>query len=72
MTNNAKLEQLQCVFPKLSEANQQYVLGVAEGLKHAQSALGESAEKRPTLQGAENGNLVDSINCLLWVKCHLP
>jgi hypothetical protein len=32
-----KIAQLQCSFPKLTEANQQYVLGVAEGLKYAQN-----------------------------------
>jgi hypothetical protein len=31
-----KLAQLQCTFPKLTEANQHYVLGLAEGLKQAQ------------------------------------
>jgi len=34
--DNIKLEKLQCTFPKLTEANQQYVLGLAEGLKRAQ------------------------------------
>jgi len=36
MNINGKLAQLQCTFPKLSEANQHYVLGLAEGLKRAQ------------------------------------
>jgi hypothetical protein len=36
MENLKKLAQLQCTFPKLTEANQQYVLGLAEGLKRAQ------------------------------------
>jgi len=31
-----KLEKLQCTFPKLTEVNQHYVLGLAEGLKRAQ------------------------------------
>jgi len=31
-----KLEKLQCTFPKLTEANQHYMLGLAEGLKRAQ------------------------------------
>jgi len=37
MNNGEKLEKLQCTFPKLTEANQQYVLGLAEGLKRAQN-----------------------------------
>jgi len=36
MSNDNKLEKLQCTFPKLTEANQHYVLGLAEGLKTAQ------------------------------------
>ena len=36
MNIDRKLAQLQCTFPKLTEANQQYVLGLAEGLKTAQ------------------------------------
>jgi hypothetical protein len=35
--NNPKLEQLSCKFPKLTEENQQYMLGLAEGIKHAQN-----------------------------------
>jgi len=34
-----RLEKLQCTFPKLTEANQQYVLGLAEGLKQAQNGM---------------------------------
>jgi hypothetical protein len=49
MMNHGKLEQLRCTFPKLTETNQQYVLGVAEGLKFAQNRPGESPEKRPPL-----------------------
>jgi len=30
------LEKLQCAFPKLTEANQSYIVGLVEGLKHAQ------------------------------------
>ena len=33
---NNKLTQLQYTFPKLTEKNQQYMLGVAKSLKHAQ------------------------------------
>jgi hypothetical protein len=37
MENITKLAQLQCNFPKLTEVNQHYVLGLAEGLKRAQN-----------------------------------
>jgi len=37
MENLLKLEKLQCTFPKLTETNQHYVLGLAEGLKQAQN-----------------------------------
>jgi len=43
MNNSNKLEKLQCTFPKLTEANQHYVLGLAEGLKRAQK--GRSGEQ---------------------------
>ena len=46
---DAKIAKLQCGFPKLTEANQQYVMGVAEGLKYAQNNAGETSEKRPLL-----------------------
>jgi len=36
MNNLPKQEKLQSTFPKLTEVNQQYVLGLAEGLKRAQ------------------------------------
>ena len=36
MQDNIKIEQLQCSFSKLTEDNQFFVLGLAEGLKHAQ------------------------------------
>ena len=32
-----KLETLQCTFPKLTEMDQHYILGFAEGLKQAQN-----------------------------------
>jgi len=35
--DNVKLEKLHCTFPKLTEENQHYVLGLAEGLKRAQN-----------------------------------
>jgi hypothetical protein len=45
MSINRKLEKLQCTFPKLSEANQHYVLGLAEGLKQAQKGKEKSSQK---------------------------
>ena len=36
MVKQQKLEHLRCTFPKLTETNQHYVLGLAEGLKQAQ------------------------------------
>jgi hypothetical protein len=35
--NSAAIEKLCFSFPRLTEANQQYVLGLAEGLKKAQN-----------------------------------
>jgi len=35
-SNVTKLEKLQCTFPKLTDANQQFVLGIAFGLKYSQ------------------------------------
>jgi hypothetical protein len=52
MNINGKLAQLQCTFPKLTEANQHYVLGLAEGLKRAQKdRVGEQPEA--VKQGSE-------------------
>jgi len=46
MNNGNKLEKLQCTFPKLTEANQHYVLGLTEGLKRAQgSKVGERTKE---------------------------
>jgi len=58
-----KLEKLQCTFPKLTEANQQYVLGLAEGLKTAQKGrVGEKVKeakadsgKKSSEYGVKNG-----------------
>jgi len=49
MKNNGNLDHLKTTFPKLTEANQHYVLGLAEGLKQAQSGkAGEEAkEEKP-------------------------
>jgi hypothetical protein len=43
--NHIPLDQLQHTFPKLTEANQQYVLGLTEGLRYAQNKAGETSEK---------------------------
>jgi hypothetical protein len=46
MNIDSKLAQLQCTFPKLTEANQHYMLGIAEGLKRAQKGkVGEKDKK---------------------------
>jgi hypothetical protein len=37
--NDTNLLKLQCAFPKLTEENQQYILGLAAGLKHAQNQV---------------------------------
>jgi hypothetical protein len=39
MTSSDKLKELRSSFPKLTEENQQYMLGMTEGLKHAQTIL---------------------------------
>jgi len=49
-----KLAQLQCTFPKLTEVNQHYVLGLAEGLKRAQKGkVGERVKKAKTDSGVK-------------------
>jgi len=51
-----KLAQLQCTFPKLTEANQHYVLGLAEGLKRAQEGkVGEQPKEAKAGWGETNG-----------------
>jgi hypothetical protein len=46
LEKGAKIAKLQCSFPKLTEANQQYVLGLTEGLRYAQNKAGKIPEKR--------------------------
>jgi len=54
MVQRTKLEQLQYAFPKLTEFNQQFVLGLTEGLKHAQNKPEKPSDARlPPLK--ENG-----------------
>jgi len=40
------MEKLCTTFPKLTEPNQQYILGLAEGLKKAQNGRPEEQEKQ--------------------------
>jgi hypothetical protein len=56
MNIDGKLAQLQCTFPKLTEANQHYVLGLAEGLKRAQ---GGRPTEQPKMEKAGSGKLMD-------------
>jgi hypothetical protein len=51
IVDGAKITKLQHTFPKLTETNQQYVLGLTEGLKYAQNKAGETPEER-TLQNS--------------------
>jgi hypothetical protein len=55
--NDTKLLKLQCTFPKLTEENQQYILGLAEGLKHAQGEIGKGQDNGADGQykGESNG-----------------
>jgi hypothetical protein len=54
ITNDAKIAELRCTFPKLTEANQLYMLGIAEGLKFAQSELKKVSDKRLPLYRDNN------------------
>jgi hypothetical protein len=47
---HTKQRRLECTFPKLTEANQQYILGLAEGLKHAQNKPREFPDKKSPMQ----------------------
>jgi hypothetical protein len=48
-----KLGQLQHVFPNLTQTNQQYILGLTEGLSHAQKCLMEQEEGKEGPQRRE-------------------
>jgi len=48
--DNAKLKKLHCTFPNLTEDNQYFILGLAEGLKHAQG-MGKSKQMLKTPDG---------------------
>ena len=43
ISSSSKLEQLQFSFPKLTEANQQFILGIATGLKYLQGKYEEAS-----------------------------
>ena len=51
-SNNEKIEKLQCTFPKLTEMNQEYVLGFSEGLRYAQDKGKKPPGKVPPLPQA--------------------
>jgi len=54
MGDTVKLEKLQYTFPKLSEANQSYVLGLAEGLKQAQNGKAKEQPKEAKVDFRKN------------------
>jgi len=45
-TNLCSTEKLCGSFPKLTETNQQYILGLAEGLKKAQNGRSKEQQKQ--------------------------
>ena len=56
MKIDGKLTHLQCTFPKLTEVNQNYVLGLAEGLKRAQKGRFTNNQKEvKASSGKTNG-----------------
>jgi hypothetical protein len=48
--DHPKLGQLQHVFPNLTQTNQQYILGLTEGLSHAQRSLEKQGEGKGAYQ----------------------
>jgi TolB-like protein len=62
---NEKLEKLQSAFPKLTEENQQYVLGLAEGLKRSQEGNVEERVKANSVSTKDMENIAVSIMCFL-------
>lgn len=54
--NIKSLEKLQCTFPKLTEINQFYILGLVEGLKHAQG----TGNEKPMVKTLNNTRDVNS------------
>ena len=50
-----KLEQLQCTFPKLTDVNQHYILGLTTGLKYVQDKFKEPS--KPNKEGIRKGSI---------------
>jgi len=50
-----KLEQLQCTFPKLTDVNQHYVLGLTTGLKYVQDKFKEPLKANK--EGVRKGSI---------------
>jgi len=46
MKEDLKLKHLQSAFPKLTETNQFYVLGLAEGFKYVQQSSGSAHQNK--------------------------
>jgi hypothetical protein len=67
MQNNLRLVHLKCSFPRLSETNQFYILGLAEGLKYAQGIGEKPMVKIP--DGATNTKPVFYIRSLEQKTC---
>lgn len=59
MQNDTRLMHLQCTFPKLTETNQFYVLGLAEGLKQAQGAARISTTNNGDVKSKWQTNRLD-------------
>ena len=55
MINSIKLEQLQCTFPKLTDVNQHYVLGLTTGLKYVQDKFKEPLKANK--EGVRKGSI---------------
>jgi hypothetical protein len=51
----SNLEQLREKFPKLTGVNQQYILGITVGLKHAQGNPGKAPEDKSPGRTGQKG-----------------
>ena len=58
MKNEAKMKHLQYSFPRLSETNQQYMLGMAVGLKYVQEKIKDLHKAGKGPLGKEEKNTV--------------
>ena len=54
--NDARIGKLRCSFPKLTETNQIYVLGFAEGLKQAQEEANRTVSAKDAGDRDERGS----------------